>query len=178
MAQQIDPTGGAKPLVASLQEEKTERKQVQQPPAGVADRVSLGDSKKAQETYGPGLKVAEPYDLLRQLVIKVLLDQGAATTIDTGSDLIDLASLSPAEAQALIADDGYFGVEQTSDRIVDFAISAFGNDPGKLEQMRDAIDKGFKGAQQAFGGALPDISQKTYAAIMEKLDTFAASFDQ
>jgi hypothetical protein len=178
MAQQIVSTGSAKSLIPSLQEEKTQRRQVQQPPAGVADRVSLGPNKKAEATYGPGLKVSESYDLLRQLVIKTLLDQGATTTIDAGGGLIDLASLSPAEAQVLIADDGYFGVEQTSERIVDFAINAFGNDPGKLQQMIDAIDKGFKEAQQAFGGALPEISQKTYEAIMEKLDTFAASFDQ
>ncbi len=178
MAQQIDPTAGAKPLLTTLQEEKPQRQQAQQPPAGATDRVSLGDSKKTEATYGPGLKVAEPYDLLRQLVIKTLLDQGAASTVDTGSEIIDLATLTPQEAQALVADDGYFGVEQTSDRIVDFAISAFGSDPNKLQQMKDSIDKGFKEAQQAFGGALPEISQKTYAAIMEKLDTFAASFDQ
>jgi hypothetical protein len=178
MTQQIDPTGGAKPLIAPLQDEKTQRQQAQQASAVAADRVSLGDNIKAEATYGPGLKVAEPYDLLRQLVIKTLLDQGVASQVDTGSGIIDLATLTPQEAQALIADDGYFGVEQTSERIVDFAIRAFGNDPSKLQQMKDSIDKGFKEAQQAFGGALPEISQKTYEAIMEKLDTFAAGFDQ
>lgn len=178
MAQQIDPTAGAKPLVSPLQEQKAERKQTQQSPAGGVDRVSLGDNKKAEATYGPGLKVAEPYELLRQLVVKTLLDQGAASKVDTGSGIIDLATLTPEEAQALVADDGYFGVEQTSDRIVDFAINAFGSDPAKLQQMKDAINKGFKEAQQAFGGALPEISQKTYETIMEKLDNFAASFDQ
>ena len=178
MAQPIDPTAGAKPLITPLQEEKPQRQQAQQPSAGAADRVSLGESKKAEATYGPGLKVAEPYDLLRQLVIKTLLDQGAASTVATGSGIIDLATLTPQEAQALVADDGYFGVEQTAERIVDFAISAFGSDPNKLQQMKDSIDKGFKEAQQAFGGALPEISQKTYTAIMEKLDAFAASLDQ
>lgn len=178
MAQQIDPTGGAKPLNTPLQEEKAQRKQAQPVPAGAADRVSLGENKKSEATYGPGLKVAEPYELLRQLVVKTLLDQGAVSKIDNGGEIIDLATLTPEEAQALVADDGYFGVEQTSDRIVDFAINAFGNDPAKLQQMKDSIDKGFKEAQQAFGGALPEISQKTYEAIMDKLDTFAASFDQ
>ena len=178
MAQQIDPTGGTRSLNAPPGEEKAQRKPAQHPPISGSDRVSLGDTKKAEATYGPGLKVAEPYDLLRQLVMKTLLDQGAATTVDTGSQIIDLTTLTPEEAQALVADDGYFGVAQTSDRIVDFAIKAFGNDPGKLQQMKDAINKGFNEAQEAFGGALPEISQKTYEAIMEKLDTFAASFDQ
>ena len=177
MAQQIDPTSGTKPL-APLQEDKAQRKPAQQPPVGGSDRVSLGKNKKAEATYGPGLNVAEPYELLRQLVVKTLLDQGVAGTVDTGREIIDLTTLTPEEAQALVADDGYFGVDQTSDRIVDFAINAFGKDPGKLQQMKDSIDKGFKEAQEAFGGALPDISQKTYNAIMEKLDTFAASFEQ
>ncbi|MBW6510132.1 MAG: hypothetical protein K0A94_11400 [Desulfuromonadales bacterium] len=56
-------------------------------------------------------------------------------------------------AQPLIADGGYFGVKQTSDRFVDFAVSAFGR-------------------------VWAEISQKTYEAIMGKLDTFAAGFDQ
>lgn len=177
MMQQIDPTGGTKPFVTPLQEDKAQRKQPEASAANAADRVSLGAGDKAEKTYGPGLKVAESYELLRQLVVKTLLDQGAATQIDTGSGILDLATMTPEEAQALIADDGYFGVAQTSDRIVDFAIGAFGNDPAKLQQMKDSIDKGFLEAQQAFGGALPEISQKTYDAIMEKLDAFAAGFN-
>lgn len=178
MAQQIGPVDGSKPFVNPLQEDKSQRKQSDSALTGVTDRVSLGENKQAEKAYGPGLKVAEPFELLRQLVVKTLLEQGAATRVDTGSGLVDLATLTPEEAQALIADDGYFGVAQTSDRIVDFAISAFGNDPDKLQQMKDAIDKGFREAQQAFGGALPEISQKTYEAIMDKLDAFAAGFDQ
>ncbi|MFO7767132.1 MAG: hypothetical protein R6V33_11930 [Pelovirga sp.] len=178
MAQQIDPAGGAKPFVNSRQEDKTQRKQPESAAPGAADRVSLGANKQLEKTYGPGLKVSESFELLRQLVVKTLLDQGSATTIDTGSDTVDLATLTTEEAQTLIADDGYFGVEQTSDRIVDFAVNAFDNDPEKLQQIKDAIDKGFSEAQEAFGGALPEISQKTYETIMEKLDAFAAGFDQ
>lgn len=44
--------------------------------------------------------------------------------------------------------------------------------------MKDAIDEGFLGAQEAFGGALPEISQQTYDAIMEKLDAFAGQFEE
>ena len=178
MAQQIDPTAGTKPFVNPLQEDKAQRKQPDAAISGATDRVSLGANKQAEKSYGPGLKVAESFELLRQLVVKTLLDQGAATKVDTGSGMVDLATLAPEEAQALIADDGYFGVAQTADRIVDFAIGAFGHDPNKLQQMKDAIDKGFREAQEAFGGALPEISQKTYETIMEKLDAFAAGFDQ
>ncbi|HEY5674621.1 MAG TPA: hypothetical protein VIR78_12995 [Malonomonas sp.] len=139
------------------------------------DRVTLDQSEKAQQTYGPipGVEVGTPYQLLRSLVIKTLQDQGAELLIDTGSEILDLQQLTPEKAQELISADGYFGVEQTSNRIVDFAINAFGNDPAKLEEMRAAIEDGFQQAAQAFGGSLPEISHQTYDAIMEKLDAFA-----
>jgi hypothetical protein len=66
-------------------------------------------------------------------------------------------------------------VEKTSDRIVQFAIAAAGNDPGKLEAIKAAVEKGFAMASDALGGALPEISLKTHDAIMEKLDAWAES---
>jgi hypothetical protein len=140
-----------------------------------ADKVSLDQSQAAEQTYGPipGVAVGTPYEMLRSLVIKTLQEQGTALQIDTGSEILDLQTMSPEQAQELIAEDGYFGVEQTSQRIVDFAINAFGNDPAKLEEMKAAIEDGFQQAADVFGGSLPEISHQTYEAIMEKLDSFA-----
>jgi len=78
-----------------------------------------------------------------------------------------------AQAQADIADDGYWGVEQTSDRIIEFAKALVGDDPDKAESMRAAFEKGFKAATKAWGKDLPDISQKTYDAVMKKFDDWA-----
>ena len=78
-----------------------------------------------------------------------------------------------AQAQADIADDGYWGVEQTSDRIIEFAKALVGDDPDKAESMRAAFEKGFKAATKAWGQDLPDISQKTYDAVMKKFDDWA-----
>lgn len=79
-----------------------------------------------------------------------------------------------AQAQADIAEDGYWGVEQTSSRIIDFATAISGGDPDKIEEMRAAFQKGFKQAGAAWGGSLPDISQRTYDAVMKKFDQMAA----
>ena len=106
-------------------------------------------------------------------MIKTLQEQGTSLQIDTGSKVLDLNTMAPEEAQEFVAEDGYFGVEQTADRIVDFAINAFGNDPEKLAEMRAAIEDGFQQAADAFGGSLPEISHQTYDAVMEKLDAFA-----
>ena len=82
--------------------------------------------------------------------------------------------MTPEDAQKLVADDGYWGVDKTSSRIVDFAMAQIGNDPSKLGKVKDAIMKGFDEAKQAFGGQLPDISQKTIDAVMSKLDKLTA----
>ncbi|MDR0963235.1 MAG: hypothetical protein LBM60_01290 [Clostridium sp.] len=77
------------------------------------------------------------------------------------------------QAQKDIADDGYWGVEQTASRIVDFAKALTGDDPDKIEEMRAAFEKGFKQATKAWGSDLPDISQQTYDAVMKKFDELA-----
>lgn len=142
------------------------------------------------------------YLLLQQLVTTFTTDQGAIGAIDAGSgsesanDLIvqlfgrlglstsidigdgktaDLQSMTVEDAQNLIADDGYWGVEQTSSRIVDFAVGQVGNDPSKLDKVKEAIMNGFNSAKEAFGGQLPDISQKTIDAVMNKLDNLSMS---
>jgi len=180
MADQMSSIGGAKsPLDPKMeqaqQQTRTAREDLETKLLSGDDKVSLAQSQETEQTYGPipGVTVGSPYELLRALMIKTLEEQGAATQIDTGSKILDLQSLTPEEAQELISEDGFFGVEQTSQRIVDFAINAFGNDPAKLEEMKAAIEDGFQQAADAFGGSLPEISHQTYDAIMEKLDSFA-----
>ena len=83
-------------------------------------------------------------------------------------------SATKAQAQADIAEDGYWGVNQTSDRIIQFATALTGGDPDKIESMREAFKKGYAQAEKTWGGSLPEISQKTYDAVMEKFDKLAA----
>lgn len=77
-----------------------------------------------------------------------------------------------AQAQADIAEDGYWGVNQTSDRILDFAKALSGNDKSKAQELADAFKKGFDQATKAWGGKLPDISQQTYDKVLEKFDSW------
>ena len=75
-----------------------------------------------------------------------------------------------AQAQADIAEDGYWGVNQTSDRILDFAVALAGDDKDKLNDMMEAFKKGYKQAEKTWGGELPELCQKTYDAVLEKFD--------
>ncbi len=106
-------------------------------------------------------------------MLDVFEKQGLGTTINIGEQDIDLQQLSQQDALALIAEDGYFGVEQTSDRIVDFAIGMAGGDQSRLDAILAGVEKGFQEALEAFGGWLPDISYQTYDAVQQKLDAWA-----
>lgn len=77
-----------------------------------------------------------------------------------------------AQAQADIAEDGYWGVEQTSDRILDFAKALSGGDADKADELLKAFQKGFKQATASWGKELPDISQRTYDAVLKKFDAW------
>lgn len=113
---------------------------------------------------------------LRSLVEKMMTKQGVAIgTADSmwsflakGDFTVD--EVTRAQAQADIADDGYWGVDQTSDRILDFAKALSGNDPEKADLLLDAFKKGFKEATKSWGQDLPDISQRTYDAVVEKFN--------
>lgn len=113
--------------------------------------------------------------LVEQMISKQGNAYGAANDIwkflASGKYTVDAAT--KAQAQADIAEDGYWGVSQTSDRIIDFATALTGGDPDKIEEMRAAFEKGFKKATGAWGRDLPDISQRTYDAVMEKFDKLA-----
>ena len=116
---------------------------------------------------------------LQNIVQQLMTKQGQ--TFNTANDMWSfLASgnftvdeATKAQAQADIAEDGYWGVEQTSDRIIDFATALTGGNPDKIEEMRDAFKKGYEQAEKTWGGKLPEISQKTYDAVMEKFDKLA-----
>lgn len=116
---------------------------------------------------------------LQSLVEKMLTKQGE--TYGKANDIWSILSsgkftVDPAtklQAQADIADDGYWGVSQTSQRILDFAKALTGGDPSKIEKMRSAFEKGFKMAEKKWGGSLPDISQKTYDAVQKGFDDMA-----
>lgn len=142
------------------------------------DTVTLRQSSETAVTYSSSLSPEDmadkSYDMLRRLVTSMLEEQGIDFKIATGDTTIDLSTITQEEAQELVSDDGYFGIAQTSDRIVDFAIAAAGGDVSRLDAIKEGVESGFNEALDAFGGWLPDISYDTLDAVMEKLDAWAA----
>lgn len=79
------------------------------------------------------------------------------------------------QAQKDIAEDGYYGVQQTADRLFDFASALAGDDVDKMKKMQIAMQKGFDQATKAWGQKLPDISQKTMDAANKKFEEYYKS---
>lgn len=109
---------------------------------------------------------------LKDVVEKLIVGQKSNSS--TFSLNIEILTAAGAVEPADISQDPEWGVEAVSDRIVDFAKSISGGDPGKLEILREAIDKGFACAKNLLGGKLPSVSMDTYDAVMQKLDDWAA----
>ena len=115
---------------------------------------------------------------LRSLVEQMISKQGA--TIAAADDIWKFLAkgdftVTPevkAQAQADIAEDGYWGVEKTSERILEFAKALSGDDPKKADLLLNAFKKGFEEATKAWGDELPEISQKTYDAVVEKFEAW------
>jgi len=111
---------------------------------------------------------------LRNLVKLLLERQGLSfeeVTNENKEFIVD--DQARLEAQAAIADGGPLSPQNVSDNIVNFAKAISGEDKSKLALLRNAIEEGFGEAAKVLGGTLPEISQKTYDLVMEKLDKWS-----
>jgi len=143
------------------------------------DKVNLTYSVESTTTYDRSLSLTENigdgFDLLRGLVLNIFKEQGIDYKIADGDTEIDISTITTGEAQELVADDGYFGVEKTSERIFNLAVGIAGGDSTRLDAIKEGVENGFQEALDAFGGWLPEISYETIDAVMAKLDNWAGT---
>jgi len=129
-------------------------------------------------------------EAFRQMVEKLLQKQSKTAVQAKDGDMYDILRGQLGEnvmveideatrtaAQEAISEDGYYGVEKTAGRILDFAIAVAGTDPKKLVEMKSAFLKGFKQAEEMWGDKLPEISQKTYDAVLQGFADHAAKIN-
>jgi hypothetical protein len=118
---------------------------------------------------------------LRSLVEKMLLKQG-----ETFSEATDIYALlregklqvDPeirAQAQRDVAEDGYWGVNQTSERMLSFAKALTGGDITKADEMIEAVKKGFEQATKAWGDDLPELCKRKLEVTISKLEAWRDS---
>lgn len=116
---------------------------------------------------------------LQNIVQQLMTKQGQTFSVANdmwqflASGKFEVDEATKAQAQKDVSEDGYWGVKQTSGRILDFATALTGGDPSKIEDMREAFKKGYKQAEKTWGGELPEISKQTYDAVMAGFDKMA-----
>ena len=119
---------------------------------------------------------------LRSLVEKMMTKQGQTIAksgvldFENGTNLaeifknLEVDEETRLQAQKDTAEDGYWGAEQTSERILSFAKALAGDDPKLAQDMLKAIEKGFGEAAKAWGEDLPELSQNTMKMTFEKVN--------
>lgn len=123
-------------------------------------------SLKIQQYSSANLEAqSAPFDLTKVKDILSSIDFKAIGY--TGKPIADM---NPDEAKALVSEEGFFGVTQTSNRLADFVLSGGGDNLDKLKAGREGIIRGFKEAEKIWGEKLPDISYETLDKALAKID--------
>lgn len=135
-----------------------------------------GDKELSKDKKMSGKEITNAYLVEYQLKISSNSQDTFTQQVDTFS-LADIGytgkpigKLSQDEAKALVADDGFFGIAKTSERIADFVLSGAGDDIEKLKAGRSGMVQGFKEAETLWGEKLPEISYTTMQKALEKVD--------
>ena len=139
-----------------------------------SDRAALVQSLKAD--------LDNQMSRFTNMMTQMFQKQGITANLSQGNDFwrfmasgnYTVDAKTKADAQAAISEDGYWGVAKTSQRIFDFAQALAGDDPEKMKEMQAAVEKGFKQAEEAWGGSLPAICGDTHSAIGKLFDDYYA----
>ncbi|MDR0248817.1 MAG: hypothetical protein LBI44_04050 [Oscillospiraceae bacterium] len=73
-------------------------------------------------------------------------------------------------ARALVEDGGPFSAQTAARQVLDFVNSQASGDETKLETLRAAVQGAFENVSRMAGGTLPELTHKTYDAVMKELD--------
>lgn len=184
LAAKVKGTGTDKDVTASESATETSDVGVVYEPSKETTQTSAKKNAKVDSETIAKLKADADQRLsqLKGIVEQLITKQGKTSeTVSIWSQFrqgildgtITVDEATAKQAQEDISEDGYWGVKQTSERILDFAKALTGGDASKVEEMRKAIEKGFSQAAKLWGDELPEISQKTHDAVMKGLDEWA-----
>jgi hypothetical protein len=90
-------------------------------------------------------------------------------------EMMEVDEATRAAAQEAIGEGGYYSVEETAKRILNFAVALSGGDPSKIDILEQAALKGFEQAEKMWGGQLPEISQRTMDAVRNGFEEWRQS---
>ena len=89
---------------------------------------------------------------------------------DIGYEGKPLSELTQGDAAGLVSDSGFFGMKNTANRVADFVLKGAGDNLDLLKAGLEGIKRGYDEATKLWGGALPDISQKTQELTLKLIE--------
>jgi len=145
----------------------------------LTEKMISAQSKKGGDNVPAGLDLSSLAQALGLGADAGMSDiQGLVDGLHLGVDVSgmsygDIAGMlgigtTPETAAAAISEDGMWGVNAVSTRLIDFAMGLAAGDPSKIAELREAVTKGF----EAVGAidSLPQVCQDTYAETMKRFD--------
>lgn len=143
-----------------------------------SDRTTTKQKSNAAVVAQMKQDLADRTNKMRSLVADMFSKQGQ--TFASSSDMIKalangelkVDAATAAQAKEDISEDGYWGVNKTSERIFDFAQALSGGDKEKMQSMLEAFKKGYQQATGAWGKELPSICKDTYDAVEKKFNDY------
>jgi hypothetical protein len=110
---------------------------------------------------------------LQSLVTGMFGQQANVANAANGQLSLIIDQATQDKAKAAIAEDGYWGAEQTAGRLLDFAKALSGGDASNIEELREGVQKGYEAVANMFGGKLPQVTADTYDRVMAGFDSWA-----
>lgn len=153
-------------VVEAEQEAKKKEEEVSQKEDGFVKEANY--KPDTQKIYEMKADMNKKMGAFQAMVQSLFQKQGdKAKQADPMQQLLNIDAATQKEAQDAISEDGYWGVEQTANRIIEFAKALSGGDPAKADMLMKAVEDGFKAAEKVWGGELPDISKQTFERVKQ-----------
>lgn len=141
---------------------------------GIYSRESIIEQLKNSEEQ----RVKAFEDTIRSM----LAQQGETINLTFRGMDLHVTELQSAEAAKSIEEGGEYSVNNVADRIMTMAKALAGDDPTKIDMLRNAVIKGFNGAAGLLGknslDEMPDITHDTYDNVMKQFDEWKASYEK
>lgn len=106
----------------------------------------------------------------KKLIQSLIAEQGESYNVVLFDRKLNVSPEVVEKAKESISDGGEYSVDSVATNIINMAKALSGGDSSKINELKEGFLKGFKEAEKAWGGELPDICKKTYDEVLRRFD--------
>ena len=106
----------------------------------------------------------------KQLIKSLISKQGDSYNLILFGQKLNVTPEIAQKAKESISDGGEYSVDSVATNIMNMAKALSGGNSSNIGELKEGFLKGFKEAEKAWGGKLPEISQKTYDEVLKRFD--------